>query len=187
MPLKYGDQVVAQAFELYLQGLSAEEIAHEMRLKGYPGFNPATLTNRSLNGKGEPKGWIHRFKWDEARAKVQAQRLHSRVDLSAEALEGELLESQLNLYRNLETKISSAESPDKEDVQLLLRVGSLVMALARRRSAVGQAVDRPRLWLEFLDELLQDLAEIDLGALAALEPCLDVLKDRMKQRLAEAA
>lgn len=177
MPRQYAPEARKRARELYMAGLSLDEAARKMRGDGYPYINAETL-----------RRWTERGGWAEAREKLQAEEGRAALALDAERVTAEMLESYDAMRRDAQTRLADGSLDFADGVNLILKIDSLRrQLLAQHKSGRAAQVDRPALWLEFMANLVGDLAEIDPGALAALEPLMDALKERALARLAEAA
>ena len=179
MPRKYQREAIEKAYGFYLQGLDAGEIARRMRAEGYPSFAASTLSSRQPDQKGQPKGWIHRYGWEESRAKAQA----ARMDLQAacEDLEGHILADYTALRERLVEKVQSSII-DRDDLQLLLKVDDLIL---RSRRAREQARDRLREARDALEELILYLQQVgDREVLTALQEHLEGYTEHVRRKYA---
>lgn len=178
MPKTYPPAAQQKAFELFLTGISPEEVIRRMRRDyGYAAYSVETL-----------RRWVEDKGWEQARDKVRSQAAERVLDTSVEALEASLLQDLMSWKERLQTALDDEGQRTNftENMGLLLRVHALIDRAVSRRSGAAP-VDKPALWLEFFEELVGDLAEIDPNALGALEPHLDELQRRAKQRFQEAA
>jgi len=182
VPKRYEREAIETAYGLYLQGLDAEEIARRMRIEGYPTFSAATLTSRQPDGKGRPKGWIHRYQWEESRAKTQA----ARMDLAAacEDLEEHILSDYTTIREKLVEKVRAA-TPDREDLEFLLRVDNLILGIEKTRRTRELARDRLREVRDALEELVNYLQQIkDQDALLVIQEHLEGFTDHVRRKYA---
>ena len=182
MPKKYQREAIETAYRLYLQGLGAEDISRRMRAEGYPSFAASTLSSRQPDQKGQPKGWIHRYGWEESRAKAQA----ARMDLQAacEDLEGRILADYTAIRGKLADKVQSA-TIDREDIEMLLRVDNLILSIERSRRTREQARDRLREARDALEELILYLQQVgDREVLTALQEHLEGYTEHVRRKYA---
>ncbi len=182
MPKRYQREAIETAYGYYVQGLNAEEIARRMRSEGYPTFSVFTLTSRQPDGKGKPKGWIHRYDWEESRAKTQAVKMHLAEACSD--LEDHILADYTAIRGKLVDKVQSA-TIDREDLQLLLRVDDLILGIERSRKARETARDRLRETRDMLEEMVNYLKQIkDRDALSIIQDHLEGFTDYVRKKYA---
>lgn len=175
MPRTYPPEAVREACGLYMSGLTYEETARRMRQGGYAAYSPETI-----------KRWAKERGWAGERARLASEEAALAAALDGERQAAEMLGSYIKLRADIQQKRHNGEIPFVEAVNLQLKVDAQIKALIAQKRTRAQ-VDKPALWLEFMGWMVEDLAEIDPGALAELEPHLDDLKERAKERFAEAA
>ena len=177
MPRQYSPDARKRAREYYMSGLTFDEIARKMRGEDYPYINAETV-----------RRWADKGGWAEAREKLQAEEGRAALALDAERATAEMLESYSKMRLDAQAYLSDGKLEFADGVNLILKIDALRRQLlnqvANRQSA---SIDKPAMWLEFMADLINDLAELDPGALEALEPHMEAIKERAKARFAEAA
>jgi len=181
MPKRYQREAIEKAYAFYLQGFDAQEIARRMQAEGYPSFAPATLNSRQPDRKGRPKGWIHRYGWEESRAKAQAARMDVQA---APDLEDHILADYTQIRVRLVEKVK-ATTIDRDDMQLLLKVDDLILSIERAKRGRDQARDRLREARDALEELVAYLKQVgDKDALIAIQDHLEGFTEHVRRKFA---
>ncbi len=178
MPKTYPPEAKKTAFELYLTGMSLDEVIKRMRTEyGYASYAKDTLIR-----------WREAGNWDMVREKVSGQAAQRKLDTSLDDLE-ESLQADLQGYQ---TKLKAALDDENqaanfsENMGLLLRVHGLMEKTLARRSGTAP-VDKAALSLEVLELIVESLAELNPLALDEMRDHLPELGRRIKERYGEAA
>ena len=176
MPRTYPPDARREACELYVSLGVLEDVAQEMRKRGYASYSVETL-----------RRWRDEGKWDEVRQTAVSEGAKVAALADAESAVVNMLVSYQALRGQLQEKLATNQVEFTEGVNLLVKIDGLIRALLVQQKSRVQQVDKPALALEMLTLIVERLAEVDPGALEFLQPHLPALGEALKQRYAEAA
>ncbi len=173
MPRTYEPQARKRARELYMAGLSFDEISQTMRSEGYTYLGANTV-----------RRWARKGGWREALEQLQAEEGRAALSLDAERVTAEMLESYGAMRTELLTNIKSGSVEFAEGVGLLLKIDGLRRHLLAQSAKAG-SVDKAALALEVLELIVESLAELNPAALNEMQEHIPELGRRLKERYAE--
>ncbi len=176
MPRTYPPAARREACELYVSLGSLEQVAQEMRKRGYVSYSVETL-----------RKWRDEGGWDEVRAKAMSEGAKVAALADAESAVVNMLASYQALRGEIQAKLGTPEVGLIEGVNLLVKIDGLIRALLVQQKSRVQQVDKPALALEMLSLVVERLAEMDPGALEFVQPHIPALGQALKERYAEAA
>lgn len=176
MPRTYPPEAVREACSLYMSGLTCEEVARQMRQRGYARYSVETI-----------RRWAKERGWEDERAKQAAEEAALAAALDADRLAAEILSGLVRMRAELQAKRTNGEVDFAEAVRLQLAVDSQIRQLMAQQRGKLERVDKPALALEVLELIVETLADEDPVALETLTPHLETLGARLKERYAEAA
>lgn len=176
MPRTYHPDAVREAAGLYFSGLTDEDVAAEMRKRGYAKYNPETL-----------RRWAEKNGWSKERARLRAEEAQLLSALDGDRLAAEMLISYVKLRADLEQKRLTGEIEFSEAVTLQLKVDGLIRQMLLSQRGRNGRVDKPALALEVIKLLLEYLAENDPIALEGLTPHIEAVGELIKDKYAEAS
>jgi len=170
---KYEPQVRKRARELFLAGLSFDEITQVMRSEGYTYLGANTV-----------RRWEKKGGWKEALEKLQAEEGRAALSLDAERVTAEMLESYGAMRTDLLAKIKANQVEFADGVGLLLKIDGLRRHLLAQSGKAG-AVDKVALAMEVLELVVKTLAEKDPASMEMVHPHIPALGELIKARYAE--
>lgn len=174
MPRNYEPQVRKRARELFLAGLSFDEITQAMRTEGYTYLGANTV-----------RRWAKKGNWKEALEQIQAEEGRAALSLDAERVTAEMLESYGAMRTDLLAQIKGGTVEFAEGVGLLLKIDGLRRHLLAQSAKGGETVDKAALSLEVLELIVEGLAELNPVALDEMQEHIPELGRRLKERYAE--
>lgn len=178
MPKTYPPEAKKTAFELYLTGMSLDEVIKRMRTEhGFATYSRDTLLR-----------WREQGNWDMVREKLGGQAAQRKLDTSLDDLRESLLEDLKGYQAKIKAALEDENQAENftENMSLMLRVhGLLEKAVAQRDGEVQ--VDKPRMWLEFFSDFMADLRQKDPRLFNQVAEHADYFKARFKERHEEEA
>jgi hypothetical protein len=176
MPRKYSPDARREALELFVSLGDLEQVAQEMRRRGYASYSVETL-----------RRWRDEGGWEAVRAGAVGEAAKVAVLADAEAAVVNMLTSYQALRGQIQERLASKEVEFTEGVNLLVKIDTLIRALLAQQKTRVQQVDRPALALEVLQLVVERLADLDPLALELFQPHIADLGAALKARYAEAA
>lgn len=176
MPRKYPPAARREACELYVSLGDLEQVAQEMRRRGYASYSVETL-----------RRWRDEGGWDQVRAGAVGEAAKVAALADAETAVVNMLTSYQGLRGTLQAKLADNQIEFTEGVNLLVKIDGLIRALLAQQKSKVQQVDKAALALEMLELVVTTLAERDPAALEFLQPHIPALGEALKARYAEAA
>jgi|GEM_PF-2731070 len=176
MPKKYPPAARREACELYVSLGDLEQVAQEMRRRGYASYSVETL-----------RRWRDEGGWDQVRAGAVGEAAKVAALADAEAAVVNMLASYQALRGQIQTKLADDQVEFAEGVNLLVKIDGLIRSLLAQQRGKVQQVDKPALALEMLELVVSTLAELDPAALEFVQPHIPALGQALKARYAEAA
>lgn len=176
MPATYPPEAVREACQLFMSGLNYEDVARQMRAKGYASYSVETI-----------KRWATERGWDKDRARFRAEEASLAAALDVNRQTAEMLSSYIKLRGDLQAKRENKEIEFTEAINLQLKIDSLIRQLLAQRRQTVEQVDKPAFALEVVRLILEYLSEEDPLALEGLQPHIEDLGELIKERFAEAA
>lgn len=175
MPRTYEPQARKRARELYMAGLSFEEVAKSMRAEGYTYLSAETV-----------RRWAKKGGWKESLEKLQAEEGRAALALDTERVLADMLESYDAARSELLKKMADGSMEYADGLGLLLKIDGLRRNLLSQVSkSGGVTVDKAALALEVLEMIVESLAELNPVALDEMQGHIPELGRRLKERYAE--
>ena len=178
MPRTYPPEAKQKAYELYLSGITLEEVSKRMRLDhGFATYNVETL-----------RRWVEEGGWEGARDKLRAKEKNLTLELSIEALEAAQLQDLLDWKKTVDEKLNDQNEKDNfhDNMNLQVKIHGLISRAIQRRNsnAVGR-VDKAALAAEVLTLVVKALAKADPASMEIVQPHITDIGRMLKERYAE--